>query len=549
MIYGGIFLVFVVVFLALVAERFVEPLLKERLHTLIVKGSDSLYHYSLGDLDASFLGGNVEVENLHISLDTNRYNKLAARNALPALTMELEMASGHIKGLAVFSLLFGKKVFLDEIMTRNADIKLLRHVKKEDSLERTEPFWKAIQPDIKKIDIKRINLDGVKLLYRNADTAESAKIQFDTCYAVFEDIRVDSLAYFDTSRIAFTKNISLKFRDLKYRSHDSTFKLKADQINYSSRDKSFEVIDFKMQPTWKEKEDFYRVVNSQQSMKVIEFERVLFSNFRMEKYFHNNIFVADSVLVEDPVIDIYTDKTYPPIIESKIGNYPHQHLLRAGSTIMIKGIRIVNAKLDYSEKGEKTSQEGKLTLDQMNITVSNVTNDSFLIRHNNKCIVKAEGKILGSSPIAANFTFYLDSSNGRFDMAGKISNVSATQLNALAVPLANTQLQSFNMRELDFFISGEDFGSAGRVGMLYDNLFVIFRKKDEATGVNETKKFLTKVINKYTLKDSNPGPDGVVRTSQNIKRARVSSQSFFALIWKTIFTGMQDVMMNSGRID
>jgi hypothetical protein len=45
----------------------------------------------------------------------------------------------------------------------------------------------------------------------------------------------------------------------------------------------------------------------------------------------------------------------------------------------------------------------------------------------------------------------------------------------------------------------------------------------------------------------NPGNDGIERTAQNTRVARLTTQSFFGLIWKTIFAGMQDVMMKSGR--
>jgi hypothetical protein len=57
------FLLFIFCFLMVVAERFVEPILRDRLHTLIIEGSDSLYTYKLGNLDASFFGGNVEVHD------------------------------------------------------------------------------------------------------------------------------------------------------------------------------------------------------------------------------------------------------------------------------------------------------------------------------------------------------------------------------------------------------------------------------------------------------------------------------------------------------
>jgi hypothetical protein len=85
--------------------------------------------------------------------------------------------------------------------------------------------------------------------------------------------------------------------------------------------------------------------------------------------------------------------------------------------------------------------------------------------------------------------------------------------------------------------------------MRYSNLFVVLQKRDETTGVMSTKKFLTKLINRYTLNNSNPGPDGRERIADPIVRARLSSQSLFGLVWKTIFTGMQQVMIKSGRYE
>ena len=244
-------------FLVFFADGFVEPVLRDRLHTLIVQGSDSLYYYKLEKLSANFFGGNVEVENLHIRVDSNRYYKMLNDNSLPSLTMQLDLLHGSIEGLGVFSLIFGKKIRISEVVSKEADIKLSRHIHK-DGLEHTNvlPLWKAIQPDIKSISIDKIDLDGVKLLYRNADTSESVKLQFDRCEALFNDILIDSAASADTSRMAFAKSLSMQFYDLKFRTPDSTYKMKAELISYSSVNKELQVNDFKLQPTL-EGEDFF----------------------------------------------------------------------------------------------------------------------------------------------------------------------------------------------------------------------------------------------------------------------------------------------------
>jgi hypothetical protein len=106
------------------------------------------------------------------------------------------------------------------------------------------------------------------------------------------------------------------------------------------------------------------------------------------------------------------------------------------------------------------------------------------------------------------------------------------------------KLQSLNMERLDFFVTGDDFTATANVKMKYKNLYLLLQKRDEETGAVTTKKFLTKIINKYTFQSSNPGSDGYERTATNVVRSRLMTQAFLGLIWKTIFTGMQDVMLN-----
>lgn len=548
-LYLGAFLLLLVGVFSLFINRYLEPALRDRLHTLIIQGSDSLYTYKLGDLNANFFGGNVEVRNLHIQMDSNRYRQLAAAQALPALTMELDLGRGEIKGIDVFALLFSKAINIHEIVSKDADIRLLRHIRNLDMPKDEQPLWKMMKPSISSIAVDRINLDGVKLLYRNADTSDALKLQFDKCIGLFDDIRIDSAASADTARIGFTKNINLQFNELKFRTPDSAYKMKADVLSYSSRARTFEVVNFKIQPTLKEHEDFYKTATHQQTMYVVEYDRMKLTNVRLDRFIKNNIIAADSVLLEHPVATMYNDRTLPPPFESKIGSYPQQRLLQASSTIMVKAVVVKEAEISYTEKAAKSQQEGTLKLEHLNLNIANVTNDSNLIKKNNVCLLNATGTILGSSPLQAQFRFYLDSTNGKFAASGNVKNVAAEQLNALAEPLANVRLQSFDMKNLDFSMQGNDFSATTNLVMWYDHLFVVLQKKNEETGVVKTKKFMTKLLNRFTLYDSNPGPGGVLRKATGVQRARISSQPFFGLVWKALFSGMQGVMLKSGRYE
>ena len=102
-------------------NRYLEPVLRDRLHTLIIQGSDSLYRYQLGKLNANFFGGSVEVRNLHIQIDSSRYQQLAAAHALPPLTMELDLVRGQINGTGcIWHCCFTKRSISEEIVSTDA---------------------------------------------------------------------------------------------------------------------------------------------------------------------------------------------------------------------------------------------------------------------------------------------------------------------------------------------------------------------------------------------------------------------------------------------
>lgn len=542
---GTITVLFLV--LILFVNRMMEPLLRDRLHTLIIQGSDSLYTYTLGNLDANFYGGDVVITDLKIQVDSNRYEQLRRRNALPPLTMNLTLGRGHVYGVGIIDLLFSKKVIVREIMSKDANLKLSRHVRPDDSQPRSNiPLWKALQPNIKSIDIKRIRLERVKMNYKNADTSESLKLEFEGCNALIRDIRIDSTADSDTSRIGFAKSIQLQIEEVKYRTQDSSYKLKIDTVDYSSTEKQVRLKNFKWQPTL-ERDAFYALRKVQEPMYIVKFDQIFLRNFRLDHFIRNNLIDPASALLDSADVTIYNDRTLLTNVRSKIGEYPHQKLLGADVRILLPKLDLTNGRIRFTERAAEGGEEGGFELTELNISATNVTNLPAEIRKNPQMKASARAKIFGTSPLAVDFRFYLDSVNGRFDADGQVQAVNATQLNALAKPLAKVQINAFNIDWLKFQVRGEDYTSYTSAQMKYHGLSVTFRKIDEETGALKTKKFMTKLVNRYILWDANPGPDGVQRVAQGHRLSRLTTQSFFGFLWKSIFAGMQDILMKQGR--
>lgn len=540
----GAFLLLLFLGLFVLANFYVEPVLRKRLHTLIVDGSDSLYTYTLGDLKTNLFGGNITVSGLQVSVDSNRYQVLQSRQALPALVMQLKVDKASIKGIGVFALLFNKKIFIHEISTNQADVRLLRSFTKKDTstaaTKNKEPLWKAIRSKINDVGVDRIRLDGIRFLYKNTEDVDAAKLQFDRCDALFENIRIDSAAFADTARIGYVEHFSFKLHDLKFRTADSAYKMKAEWITYDSKQRLLQIDSFKLQPTLKKEE---RTDSLRKSWYTALFDRVDFNGLRLDRYLRFNRAEADSVVLYHPQLSVFQDKAGLKSYKNKIGGYPHQLLLNADAVIAIKKLSAHNMQIEAIERDDVTREEGTIGFDGLEIKIANIVNDPDLIRQNPVATASASGRIIGS-PIEASFRFYLDSTEGRFDAKGRLQNVTAAQINPLSSALANVQVPSATIEQLDFSVRGQDYNATADVRMKYSNLSVVFLKRDKETGANSVRGFLTNLLNKYAIYTSNPA-SGTERTAQNIKVARLTTQSFFGVIWQAVFAGMQAIILKA----
>jgi hypothetical protein len=524
------------------AEFYLGPALRKRLHTLIIDGSDSLYTYKIGSLNASLLGGRVDVSGLEISVDSTHYNLLKAKNSLPALVMQLNVQQARIKGINIFSFIFNKKIFIDEIFSGDADLELLRFANKKDTIvvKDAPPLWKAIGSKIKDVQVGSIKLDGIKLLYKNAEGSKAAKLQFDRCDALFQNIRIDSASIADTSRIGYVENFSFRLNDLKFRTNDSAYKLKAEWITYNSAQRLLTIDSFKLQPTLKKEE---RIDSLRKSWYTATFDKVFFMGLRLDRFLRLNRAEADSVVLQSPQLSIYQDKSGLRSYKSKIGDYPHQKLLQADAVIDIKKLIAHNMQVEILEKQEETGEEGRIDLTDLEVSVANIINDPKLISRNAVATAEATGKIIGS-PLQASFRFYLDSAEGKFDVRGRLQNVTAVQINPISTTLANVEIPSAQIEAINFFVRGQDFAATSDVQMKYSNLSVVFLKRDKETGSNSTRKFLTNLLNKFAIYTSNP-TSGAERRADGVKVARLTTQSFFGVIWQAVFAGMQKIILKS----
>ena len=128
----------------------------------------------------------------------------------------------------------------------------------------------------------------------------------------------------------------------------------------------------------------------------------------------------------------------------------------------------------------------------------------------------------------------LKSTDGVFDINGKLAGFNGTNINPIIEPLGMGSVKSGNINSYTFNIKGNDLKAEGDAVFLYDNLKIKLLKIKNGEIKNKS---ITSFAANILIKDQNPS-NGNTRTAK-IAFQRIITKSFFNLVWKSLFDGFK----------
>ncbi len=523
-------------------HRYLNPIVRERLEAIIVKGSDSLYTFDVGALDVSFWRRSLHFSGMHIRIDSNRYRILEQEDRLPPMTFDLNLPAGIVNGIGIRELLFKKEIDIGSIHFREANVQLARHFRKERKVDSAEvPLWKSIQPGIKSIRIGNATCDNLKMSYLNVDNDDKFRWQFDQCDVAFSGIRVDSASSYDSNRLLFAENIAINVKHIKMKTPDGMYNIAANQASYSSASRLMEFEDFSFHPAMSDRA-FIRHYGYQHEIYKLNMPVIRLKNIFMPHWINHNALRADTIELISPKIAVSMDRNAKPNPHSKLGQYPHQLLQKAPFDINIRRLTAVDGTVTYTEKNNVNQLTGKLVFPSVRGYISNITNEPAAIKRSGTCVADVRSGVLNTGLLHAVFRFDLDSKAGAFAVNADISRLNAPQLQPLIKAMTSTDLQSFNMHQLTYSINGNERTGTGNLRMRYDDMDILINQVEPDKSFDK-KGLLSFFANRVVIFKENPNDDEGERKAQNIAVKREPTKSFFNFVWKTLFTSAGEIVL------
>ena len=541
-------IVFILVFLLILAgafhlfiTRYLPPLVRQRFISLVEKGSDSLYRAEVEKLDLSFWGGEVDFTGVSIRADSSRYQSLKASGQLPPTVVQMEVPAAVISGLNIWSLLFSRKINIRQINIQSARVNLSTHSVADSAIAGSAPLWKIIRPGIRSLHIGSLRCGDLQLQYAAAESGSRFKCRFEKCNLLARDIRVDSVAATDRKRLLFTSSLALQLLDVSVKTPDGLYGLQAKQVFYQSADERLVVDSFNFFPAVSDRE-LIQHFGYQHEIYQLKAATVTCTNFQLPQWIRSGRIVMDTLNLDKPAVFIRMDRNPPPNPYSRKGNYPSQLLLKAKFGIRIKEVKATAASVTYHETNNITGLTGRLVFPYLDGTIENITNEPDLIRTDPTCRILINGGVMQSGKIKAGFTFNLARTDGSFSVDAHISGLNAAQLQTLFKAMTTTDMQSFNLQQLDYTAQGNEDRSTASLRLRYTDLDILLNKVEDDRSFNK-RGFLSFLANRLGVYKNNPNGNDPERTATQITSQRDATRSFFNLVWKNLYVAAGEIVL------
>ena len=239
-------------------------------------------------------------------------------------------------------------------------------------------------------------------------------------------------------------------------------------------------------------------------------------------------------------VEVFLNRELPPPSFDKGRNFPNNALKRLPIETIVERLSLSKVDIAYTEYNPKTQERGTLKLDDLTGNILNLTNDSLRLARSNHATADLTTFILGAGKLNVNINFNLTDAAASFSYTGRVSPFNMRALNPLSKSLGEVEIESGNVKQVDFAINANERGSTGIVRFSYTNLKVNLLKEDE-NGKAEKKGLLSFLANTILIKNDNPSKGEPARIA-NIKWDRVPQASFFNLMWKSIFVGIREIV-------
>jgi hypothetical protein len=517
-----------------------KPIVESKLKEVVHNSTNGLYSLHYDDLDLNIGLGNATLYNAELIPDSAVYQKMVLSKDAPNNRFHIKLKKLKVRRFNLVDVLANKKLHIKSISFEEPNIHLMSEYHSFNDTVRTMPqktLYESIKDIFTSVNVRDVDIDNVQFKYSKIEEGKQSSIDLDKVTIKVHDVLVDETSLEDTTRFYYTKMVDVSVLGFEYDLPDGFYKVKFNGLKINTREQNLLLTNVDFRPKMS-KANFYKQKKQNVTMAVLKFDTLRVERLNFQALVDYQQTIAWKVQLKNGSVDLHADKRYPKYPIIKIGESPHQKLLKLKKLLSLDTVVVDNISVTYHEMSGKYFREGSISFNNASGMLTNVTNDSSALKKDKYMRADLRAKIMNTGNINAKFGFDMLSKTGLHTYSGTVGAMNATAFNRILRPLLNVEIASGNIKKVAFNMQGTDRKNWGEFRFDYNDLKISLLNKNDENGEQSSKKVVSYLINQLLINDSNPDNKGVY-TIANVNYTRVPEHTFFKTIWQSLLDGIK----------
>lgn len=518
----------------------VKPIIAKRLKQLVLNSTDQLYHIDFSGISVDCLTGDAHLANVKFLPDTAVLRKLILLKKAPNNVYYVQLKKLSIRNVHPLRIFREKKLNIDQIEVNRPQITMVN--KQYDFNENRPPRPRLSPYDFvsrffKEVRIDSIRFNQVSFKYIDQNQAVPVIDSLENLNVTLKDWLIDVNSAKDTSRFYLLKEVVLNLQDYSFATADSLYRVKVDEINFTSSRGALSIKQLSLIPRYSEME-FGKIVGHSKDRFSIQMSNLDLKGIDLPLYVKKHELFAREMNVKDGNISVFNNNELKSQESIKTGQYPHQLLQKLNAKITVKKLALNNINISYSEFDRDSKQKGRITFEKTSGTVTNITNVAKEKKRNHFMEANLNTLMMGQGKMDVQFKFNLVAADGAFTYAGTLHGLNGSVLNSVTKPLGLVHIKNGMVKKLSFNVAANDYKAVGNMEFRYNDLGIAVLKREEGKSWLSRQGLLSFLANNLVIKPDNPDKLGIFRPAR-IDYIRAPTRSFFNFIWRSLFQGIR----------
>lgn len=537
-----VILVAAVIYVNRNAEDLAAQLLEEQYQSL---GISNVYRIEYGKIKLGLFSGDLIIKDLRIKPWPSFFESDDSLRLAYPIVFDVSIPRLAITGIDQNFSLQLDDIELDRIQITRPEIRLIDHLTKAEKQQAREASNKEKQDtasgkkSIQQFKLEKFLLhDGSFTFYDRKQDREiftAGKINVDIDQIELEPGRIVKALMtktFDKARISIA--------DVEYPLENGFYKISLGEVVNNSGDKSIELRDFKLTPSY-DKFDFGKKWGKQTDRMELKLHRLLIEGLDTEKLLEQNALYIDRILVEKLYLNAFRNKNIP-FDYTRYPDYPQQALAGLGMDVDIRKLEIKRSEVLYEEVAEGGHKPGKVPIKDIYGTITNVSNIPEMIQNEGPMRWDLQGKFFDEGLLTLTVNFTTDIQSPEFTFHGKMGDMDMKAFNSITEDAAHVHIDDGHIDSLTFEAhAGKDY-SEGTIVMKYGLLNITPLGKT-STDESDEKSLLGAVANMVIQKNNPPPNSNKDPQSASIFYERDVHRSIFNYLAKSLVSGIKHTIL------